>query len=131
MSSRILLMLDIDDLLPLTEVLDILQFAEEADGDIKLTAEGKAFADAGMLERKKIFAKHLFSYVPIVRYVYSHLNEAHNHRLSRRHVLHELEEHLSDDDAIRILKIVIEWGRYAELFAYNDNSGEFNLENPE
>ena len=29
------------------------------------------------------------------------------------------------------MRVVIEWGRYAELFAYNDGDGKLNLENPQ
>ena len=50
------LMLDIDDLFPLTELLEILRFAKVSKGDITITDEGKAFVEADILERKKIFS---------------------------------------------------------------------------
>lgn len=125
------LSLDLDDLLPLTEVLDILHFAEEAGGDIKLTPAGKQFAGADILESKKIFAKHLLQYVPLAKFIHDILAKSHNQRVAKKHILDELEDYLSESDAERILKIVIEWGRYAELFAYDDKTGELNMENPE
>jgi NitT/TauT family transport system ATP-binding protein len=123
--------LDIDDLLPLTEVLDILQFAEEAGGDIKLTEAGKQFAEADILDRKKIFAKHLLKHVPLIKFIHTELAKSHNQREPKRYFLDELKDYLSESDAERILKIAIEWGRYAELFAYDDKSSELNMENPE
>lgn len=123
--------LDLDDLLPLTEVLDILHFAEEAGGDIKLTAAGKQLAEADILQQKKMFAAHLLMYVPIIKHVHSELNASNNKRVSKKQFLSELEQHLSENDAQRVLKIIIEWGRFAELFAYDDKAGELNLENPE
>jgi NitT/TauT family transport system ATP-binding protein len=123
--------MEIDDLLPLTEVLDVLQFAEEAEGDIKLTQEGQQFALADMLERKKIFARHLLKHVPLVKHIFNLLNESNNHRIAKKHILDDLEDYLSESDAARVLKTIIEWGRYAELFAYDDKSEELNLENPE
>jgi len=125
------LTLDVDDLLPLTEVLNILQLAKEADGDIRLTSAGKKFADADMLARKKIFAKHLLQFVPLVKYIYDELYQKENHRVLKKTILTALEPYLSDEESERVLKIIIEWGRYAELFAYDDKSGELNLENPE
>jgi NitT/TauT family transport system ATP-binding protein len=125
------LQMDVDDLLPLTEVLDILRFIEEAEGDVKLTEDGKKFSAADMAERKQIFAEHLLQYVPLVKYIYDVLNARENHRVSKRVIISHLEEHLSSGNAARVLRTVIEWGRYAELFAYNDNTGELNLENPE
>ncbi|MBU0456035.1 MAG: nitrate/sulfonate/bicarbonate ABC transporter ATP-binding protein [Pseudomonadota bacterium] len=125
------LALDIDDLLSLTEVLDILHFAKQADGEIILTEAGKQFAEADILQRKKIFAAHLLMYVPLVKLIHRVLYENANHRESKRYFIGELEDYLSNEDAGRVLRVVIEWGRYAELFAYDDNSGELNLENPE
>ncbi|MGD9108184.1 MAG: nitrate/sulfonate/bicarbonate ABC transporter ATP-binding protein [Gammaproteobacteria bacterium] len=123
--------LDIDDLLPLTEVLDILGFAQEAGGDIKITEAGKQFVEADILGRKKIFAKHLLEHVPLVKFIHKELAQSYNQRVSKKHILDSLEDYLSESDAERVLKIAIEWGRYAELFAYDDKAGELNMENPE
>jgi len=41
-----------------------------------------------------------------------------------------LEDYLTEGEAERVLRTVIEWGRYAELFAYDYNSGVLSLENP-
>lgn len=123
--------LDIDDLLPLTEVLDVLGFAQEAGGDIKLTEAGKIFVEADILARKKIFAKHLLEYAPLIKFIHTELAKSHNQRVSKKYILDSLEDYLSENDAERVLKIAIEWGRYAELFAYDDKSSELNMENPE
>src|SRR5204863_8417003 len=45
--------LNIDDLFPLTEVLEILRFAYVDQGDLVLSPAGKLFANADILERKK------------------------------------------------------------------------------
>jgi len=124
------LQLDIDDLLTVTEVLDILCFIEEADGDVKLTTQGRLFVDADMLDRKKIFAQHLLKYVPLVQHIDHVLNERENHRVLKKAIIEDLEKNLSEEEAERVLRIIIEWGRYAELFAYDDKSGELNLEDP-
>lgn len=124
------LMLDIDDLFPLTELLDILHFAKVSKGDIAITEEGKAFADADILERKKIFSIHLKKYVPLARYIYDQLVRHPRHRALEENYLSLLEDYLSEEEAERVLRTVIEWGRYAELFAYDYNSGVLSLENP-
>jgi NitT/TauT family transport system ATP-binding protein len=74
------LMLDIDDLFPLTELLDILHFAKVSKGDISITREGSAFVMADILERKKIFSVHLKKYVPFARYIYDQLIHHPRHR---------------------------------------------------
>lgn len=122
--------LDIDNLFPITEALEILRFAQVSKGDIELNATGKAFANADILERKKIFASHLISYVPLARYIRRILDERPEHRANEERFLTELEDYLSEDVAKEVLRIVIEWGRYAEIFAYDYNTGKLSLENP-
>ena len=122
--------LDIDDLFPITEALEILRFAQVSKGDIELNIAGKAFADADILERKKIFSNHLISYVPLARYIRRILDERPEHRATEERFLSELEDYLSEDAAKEVQKTVIEWGRYAEIFAYDYNTGQLSLENP-
>lgn len=124
------LMLDIDELFPLTELLEILRFAKVSKGDISITDAGKAFVEADILERKKIFAQHIQKYVPLVRYVCDQLNHHPRHRALEENFLSLLEDYLTEKEADRVLRTVIEWGRYAELFAYDYNAGVLSLENP-
>lgn len=125
-----ILHLNIDDLFPLVEVLEILRFAFISKGDIELSYAGKTFADADILERKKIFADHLLRYVPLVKHIRQSLDSANHQQEHKKGFLHELENYLSEEEAQRVLRLVIEWGRYAEIFAYHDNTGMLSLENP-
>lgn len=122
--------LDVDDLFPITEALEILRFAQVSKGDIEINEAGKAFADADILERKKIFANHLLSYIPLARYIRRVLDERPEHRATEERFLRELEDYLSEDAAKDVERVVIEWGRYAEIFAYDYNTGALSLENP-
>ncbi|MDQ8039149.1 MAG: nitrate/sulfonate/bicarbonate ABC transporter ATP-binding protein [Rickettsiella sp.] len=124
--------LNVDDLFPLTEVLDVLGFAYISNGELILTEAGKLFANADILERKKIFASHLLRYVPLARHIRQVLEErlTTGQRASKDRFLNELEDSLSEKEAERVLRTVIDWGRYAELFAYSNNTRMLSLENP-
>jgi len=122
--------LNIDDLFPITDVLQMLHFAKVSGGDIELTPAGKEFADAGILERKKIFRQHLLQYVPLAGYIRQSLDSHHAHRISKEDIVEELEEHLSEEESARVMRVIIDWGRYAEIFAYDDSDRTLNLENP-
>jgi NitT/TauT family transport system ATP-binding protein len=124
------LMLDINALFPLTELLEILQFARVSKGDITITDAGKAFVEADILERKKIFSATLKKFVPLARYIYDQLIRHPRHRALEENFLSLLEDYLTEKEADRVLQTVIEWGRYAELFAYDYNAGVLSLENP-
>lgn len=122
------LTLNIDDLFPITELLEILRFAQISKGDIMITPEGVAFVEADILERKRLFSIHLKKHVPLARYIYDQLIRHPRHRALEEHFLSLLEDYLSESEAERVLGTVIEWGRYAELFAYDYNSGVLSLE---
>lgn len=122
---------EINDLFPITEVLEILHFARVSQGDIELTPAGLQLANADILDRKKIFAKHLLQYVPFARHIREVLDQAVNHQESENHFLEELEHYLSDHAAEEVLRVIIDWARYAEIFAYDYNSGVLSLEDPE
>lgn len=122
--------MDVNNLFPLTEMLEILHFAKVSAGDIELTEAGKAIARADILSRKQIFAKHLMAYVPIAHHIRKILDERPGHRASEERFLSELEDHFAEDTAEEVLAVAIDWGRYAEIFAYDYNTGMLSLENP-
>ncbi len=124
------LMMDIDDMFPLLEALEILGFARVAEGDTQVTPLGKQFAEADVLQKKKIFAQQLAAKVPLVQHIRHVLDERRGHRASEERFLSKLEDYLSEKEAERVLRTVIDWGRYAEMFAYDFNTGLLSLENP-
>jgi NitT/TauT family transport system ATP-binding protein len=122
--------LELDELFPVSESLQLLHFAEIEGGDIKLTDVGKQFAEFGMDDRKKLFQRQLLAYVPLAAHIRRVLQERANHAAPKSRFLDELEDHMSTEDAEHTLRAVTAWGRYAEVFAYDDDSGAFSLENP-
>jgi NitT/TauT family transport system ATP-binding protein len=125
------LTMDIDDLFPLTEALEILGFAKVSQGDIALSDIGTVFAEADLQAKKEIFAKQLLAKVPLASHIRRVLDEKHNNRVSEERFLSKLEDYFSEKESERILRTVIDWGRYAEIFAYDFNSGILSLENPD
>lgn len=124
------LMMDVDDLFPIIETLEILGFAEIVGGGIKLKELGKAFFGANLQDRKQLFAGRLLEAVPLARYIRRILDEKPGHRVSEERFLSKLEDYLSEQEAERVLRTMIDWGRYAEIFAYDAKTGFLNLENP-
>jgi NitT/TauT family transport system ATP-binding protein len=122
--------IDDDDMFVLVEAMQLLGFGSAAGGDIEATAAGRAFADADILHRKQIFAEHLVKSVPLVAHIRKVLDERPGHEAPEGRFLAELEDHLSEEEAQRVLETVINWGRYAELFAYDYDRGTLSLENP-
>lgn len=122
--------IDVDRLFPVAETLEMLRFVELAGGDIRLTEAGRRFAEAGLDERKKLFAQHLLAYVPLAGHIRRVLDERASHTAPRSRFLDELEDHMTEKAAEQTLDAVTSWGRYAEVFAYDDHAQRFSLENP-
>ncbi|MDR3529112.1 MAG: nitrate/sulfonate/bicarbonate ABC transporter ATP-binding protein [Rhodopila sp.] len=122
---------EVDDLLPLGETLQLLRFAVLEEGDILLTDLGRRFVNADVEERKRIFADALRQHVPLVNMIRQVLDERWNHRASAVRFRDELEDHMSPEYAADTLRTVISWGRYAELFSYDEEAEQFSLEDIE
>jgi NitT/TauT family transport system ATP-binding protein len=124
------LQLEVDDLFPVAEMLQHLGFAELREGDIRLTPDARNFAELDPQSRKTMFAQHLLASVPLAQHIRHVLDERPGHRAPRVRFEQELEDYLSDSAAEETLDAVIDWGRYAEIFAYNDQAEMFSLEDP-
>ena len=120
--------MEVDDLFPVAETLQLLRFVEVAEGDIALTAAGKRFADADTDTRKSIFRDHLLTYVPIAARIKRVLDERPSHTAPASRFREELEDYMSEDQAAVTLATVTNWGRYAEIFAYDEISRVFSIE---
>jgi len=124
------LQMEVDDLFPVAEALQLLRFAEIEGGDIRLTDIGKQFAEAGVDDRKKLFQRQLLDHVPLATHIRRVLQERANHAAPRSRFLDELEDHMTSEAAQRTLRSVIAWARFAEAFAYDARSETFSLDNP-
>jgi len=122
--------LEVDELFPVAEAMQLLRLADVEGGDIKLTHMGKRFADGELNERKEIFSRALVNHVPLAAHIRKVLDERASHSAPKTRFLDELEDHMAEDTAEETLKTVVSWARFGELFSYDDDSSAFSLENP-
>jgi NitT/TauT family transport system ATP-binding protein len=122
--------LEVDDLFPIADALQMFHLAEIEGGDIRLTDLGRQFVDADTDGRKRIFQRQLLTYVPLAAHIRRVLQDRANHVAPRSRFFDELEDHMSAEDVEQTLRSVTAWARYAEAFAYDDDSQTFSLENP-
>ncbi|MEG3143507.1 nitrate/sulfonate/bicarbonate ABC transporter ATP-binding protein [Sphingomonas sp. RT2P30] len=125
------LQLEIDDLFPVAETLQLLHFADLQGADLVLTAAARHYAQADVDQRKALFAQALVAHVPLVQHIRRILDERASHTAPARRFRDELEDQMSPDYAEETLRTVTLWGRYSEIFAYDEDSDQFSLEDPE
>lgn len=119
--------IDSDHLLRLTEAAELLGFATVAQGDITLTPLGETLAEASILARKEIFATRIRR-LPIFKWLLGLLRVATRQQLEWNVVLAALELEFPPEEAERQLDTIVNWGRYAEVLAYDDNAEALYLE---
>lgn len=119
-----------DELFPIAEVLQLLRLAELKGGDIRLLPAAARYALSDMDERKQLFAQQLMNFVPLVAHVRRVLDDRSSRSAPARRFRDELEDFMSESDAAQTLDVVTQWGRYAELFAYDEVTDLFSLDNP-
>jgi NitT/TauT family transport system ATP-binding protein len=123
------LKVELNALLPLTEAAELLGFATIAQGDITLTPLGETFAEASIQARKEIFATRIRR-LPLFKWLLAMLQAADTHQLEKDVLTTALELDFPPEEAARQVEVVINWGRYAELLAYNDRTASIDLESP-
>lgn len=122
------LQLELDDLFPLGESLELLRLAELEDGDIILTNEGVHFVLSDMDERKAIMGHALIHNVPLVKMIRNVLDERPTHSTSAERFRDEMGATMSPDYARQTLQTVVGWARFAELFDFDEEGDRFYLE---
>ncbi len=117
-----------DDLLAIVEAIDILGLGDLQERQVLLTPAGLKFADSGLDEEKAMFRELALEHVSLLRYIVRELEASPTHTLHAERVLDDLEHSFSGEEARRQFETVVDWGRYAELFTYNDADGELRLD---
>ncbi|HLJ78058.1 MAG TPA: nitrate/sulfonate/bicarbonate ABC transporter ATP-binding protein [Acidobacteriaceae bacterium] len=118
---------EIDDLFPIVEAAQLLGFAKVEEGDAAITPEGRAYAQAEILLQKELFRQAALDHVLLLRQISRALANKSDHSVSEEFFLDMLDEQFSEDECNRQLETAINWGRYAELFDWDDARRRFTL----
>jgi NitT/TauT family transport system ATP-binding protein len=120
--------LEVDDLLPLVDALVLLGFARLDDDLLELTDSGRVFAGASIQDSKEMFARASLERAPLVRTIFRALRGTADGNLPAGFFTDLLRTSVGEDEAQRQLDVAVNWGRYAELYAYDATSGEITRE---
>ena len=111
-----------DDLLPIVEAAVLLNFAKSGWGDIEITPEGKAFAEADITQRKKTFRDASIAHVNLLRQMHSALSSKADHKLPLELFRDIMREYLPESEVKRQVETALNWGRYGDLFTYDSDT---------
>lgn len=117
------LVMDVEDLLPILEACVLLGFALLKEGDVQLTPQGVRFADADIQRRKVLFREAALDHVMILKQIDSILKKKSDHSIADEFFHDILDEHFAEEEVLRQFETAVNWGRYAEIFDYDRESG--------
>jgi NitT/TauT family transport system ATP-binding protein len=121
------LLMDIEDLLPIIEAAALLGFARLEQGDVKITAEGRSFAEADIATRQTLFRHALLKNVLLFQQMESALRAKADHTIALEFFRDLLDEHYPENEVERQLETAINWGRECELFTYDSGNERLHL----
>jgi NitT/TauT family transport system ATP-binding protein len=124
------LSLEVDDLLPIVDAAQMLDFAQVSHGDVAVTPIGRAFANAEILPSKELFRQQVLARVPQVASIYQTLKEKRDGRMRADFFLDILDEHFPAEEAEQQFATALDWGRFAELFEYDADERVLSLPEP-
>ncbi len=117
------LVMDVEDLLPILEACQLLGFAWLKEGDVQVSKAGAEFAEADIQTRKVLFRKAALENVTILKQIDSVLKRKSDHAIEEDFFRDILDEHFSEEEVQRQFDTAMNWGRYAEIFDYDRESG--------
>lgn len=120
--------MDIEDFFPIVEAATLLQFAQVVEGDIELTPEGVAFAQASIIERKELFKKQLLANVPFAGQMLNIIESKSNKRMNIEFFEEIVRRSAGEEAAAQQIDTLVNWGRYAEIFEYDKHKKQVYID---
>ncbi|HEV3196432.1 MAG TPA: AAA-associated domain-containing protein [Bryobacteraceae bacterium] len=124
------LQMEVDDLLPILEAVTLLHFAKSDKGDVEITPEGKAFAEADIVTRKHLFREAALAHVTLLQQMHKALETKSDHSMPLEFFRDLLEEHFPDAEVQHQIETALNWGRYADILTYDSESDRLSLFDP-
>jgi NitT/TauT family transport system ATP-binding protein len=123
------LLLEVDDLLPILDAAVTLGFATAHEGDVKITPQGRAFAEADISSRRRLFREAL-THAPLMQQIFTALESKSDHTMPLEFFRDLLDERLPAHDVEQQIETALNWGRYADIFTYDSESDRLRLIQP-
>ena len=124
------LSMELGETLTVIKAAELLGLVNTPGGDVVVEAFGEEVLDGSITERKE-FIRGKLEALPVFKSVSEFLASKEDAEVTREEVLEKLAELIPNEDAETSFSTVVNWGRYAELFGYNDDSQTFYLDTEE
>jgi NitT/TauT family transport system ATP-binding protein len=124
------LRMELDDLLPIVEAASLLGFARLEKGDVEITEQGRAFAEADIADRKTMFREAALAHVALLQQMRSCLASKADHAMPLEFFRDILRRHFSGQEVDRQLETALNWGRYSDILSFDRQADRIELYQP-
>lgn len=121
------LSMELGETLTVIKAAEMLGLVHTPGGDVEVEPFGVKVIDGSISERKELIREKL-EQLPVFKSVRDFLKREENAEVTREEVLEKLAELIPNEDAETTFGTIVNWGRYAELFGYNDDTQTFYLD---
>lgn len=121
-----LLKLDMQIVINAVEALTMLKFAKFKNAVISLTQEGINLAKSDIEQSKEIFRKNLLKYIKLANYIKHNIDHSRKKQIKESEIRSKLKQYLLTKEINELMRMIIIWGRFAEIFNYNEGRGLFS-----
>ena len=124
------LSMELGETLTVIKAAEMLGLVHTPGGDVFVEDFGNKVIDATITERKELICEKL-EHLPVFKSIREFLSSKEDSEVGREEVLEKLAELIPNEDAETSFSTIVNWGRYAEMFGYNDDTQTFYLDNEE
>lgn len=120
------LAMDLGETLNVVRAAELLHLVNTPGGDVIVEDFGHKVIEASITERKDLIRQKLET-LPVFKKLIEYLKKQNDSEVTRETALEKLAELIPNEDAETSFSTIVNWGRYAELFGYNDDTQTFYL----
>ncbi|MDE1763392.1 MAG: AAA-associated domain-containing protein [Thaumarchaeota archaeon] len=120
------LRLELDDILPAVDAAKLLKLIQVNAGDLILTGEGTTLLSKGISGRKRELY-NVVSSLGEINGILNFIRKEHGGTVTKEDLLSFIRQEMPDVDAQQTFSWIVEWGRYALLLRYDDNTQKIKL----
>jgi NitT/TauT family transport system ATP-binding protein len=118
---------DFGQTLYLVKAAELLNLVDTPRHTVVLTSSGRLFVEGDINVRKEMLHE-LFSKLRIVQQVTELLKQSDTLRLHVEVIEQKIAEWLPNENPESVVAVLISWGRFSEVFGYNDDAKELYLD---
>ena len=119
--------IEFGELLAVVKAAEMLHLVDTPGTDVVLQESGKRTMELPMNEKKKAIREKIRK-LPLFAAIETLLRRQEEHHLPKDVLLEELAVWLPDENPETMFKTIVNWGRYAELFAYDADEERLSLD---